>query len=411
MRNKALAKLFFFGLAIASCLPLTLARASSPHKLTASTAIARLDGSSISPQQVDDTVNRLIAAAHVTGAGIALFHDGNIAYLKAYGLRDTEKGLPLTPDSVMSSASLSKAAFASVVMQMVQAGTLNLDKPISKYLPRPLPEYSRYADLQGDERYKKITLRMLLGHTTGFANWRWFEPDHKLKIHFAPGSRYAYSGEGIDLAQMVVETVGAKSDAALMSERLFTPLQMDRTSMVWEPRFESDFANGYDEYGRSLGPQRRSKPDAAGSMQTTLHDYANFIGAVMRRKFLSPQTTSEMLTAQIKIHSLHQFPTLAADTTTANDAIDLSYGIGWGLYSTPRRHAFFKEGHDDGWRHLALSFDNGTGILIMTNSSNGEGIFKPLLDALLGDTGFPFEWEGYTPYNLLSPLPPQHARE
>ena len=260
---------------------------------------------------MDDTVNRLIAAAHVTGAGVALFHDGNIVYAKAYGFRDTEKKLPLTPDSVMTSASLSKAAFATVVMQMVQAGTLNLDKPIHQYLPRPLPDYPRYADLQGDERYKKITLRMLLSHSAGFANWRWFEPDHKLKIHFEPGTQYAYSGEGIDLAQFVVETVAAKSDTAIMSEHLFTPVQMSRTSMVWEPRFDSDFANGYDEYGRSLGPERRSKPDAAGSMQTTLRDYANFLSAVMRRKFLSPQTTSEMFSPQIGIHPLHQFPTLA----------------------------------------------------------------------------------------------------
>ena len=57
----------------------------------AQSRVTRLDGTSISSQQVDDTVNRLIAAAHVTGAGIALFHDGNIAYLKAYGFRDTGK--------------------------------------------------------------------------------------------------------------------------------------------------------------------------------------------------------------------------------------------------------------------------------------------------------------------------------
>jgi CubicO group peptidase (beta-lactamase class C family) len=399
MRSPTFVKLVFFSLAIACCLPRTLAQS---HNAT----ITRLDGTSISSQQVDGTVNRLIVAAHVTGAGIALFHDGNIVYLKAYGLRDTGKELPLTPDSVMTSASLSKAAFGTVVMQFVQAGILNLEKPIYQYLPKPLPDYPRYADLQGDERYEKITLRMLLSHTAGFANWRAFEPDHKLKIHFEPGTRYAYSGEGIDLAQLVVETIAAKSDSVLMNERLFTPLQMERTSMVWEPRFESDFANGYDEYGRSLGPQRRSKPDAAGSMQTTLNDYANFLSAVMRRKILSPQTTSEMFTTQIKIHSLRQFPTLAAETSNANDAIQLSYGIGWGLYSTSHHRAFFKEGHDEGARHLALCFDNGTGILIMTNSSNGEGIFKPLIDALLGDTKFPFEWEGYTAYNLLPPLPP-----
>ena len=64
--------------------------------------ITRLDGSTITGQQVDATVRPLLEAAHVTGAGIAIFQDRRIAYLKAYGLRDTEKQLPLTPDSVMT---------------------------------------------------------------------------------------------------------------------------------------------------------------------------------------------------------------------------------------------------------------------------------------------------------------------
>jgi hypothetical protein len=54
---------------------------------------------------------------------------------------------------------------------------------------------------------------------------------------------------------------------------------------------------------------------------------------------------------------------------------------------------------------LALCFKNRSGILIMTNSSNGEGVFKPLIDSILGNTSFPFDWESYTPYNLLPPLP------
>lgn len=368
--------------------------------------ITRPDGSTITTQQVDAMVNHLLDAAHVTGAGVAIFQDGRIAYLKAYGLRDTEKHLPLTPDSVMTSASLSKTAFAAVVMRLVQQGTLNLDKPVYEYLPKPLTEYPRYADLQGDERYKKITLRMLLSHTSGFPNWRAFEDDHKLHIHFEPGTRYAYSGEGIDLAQLVVETEMHESLTTLMQKELFGPLDMSRTSMVWEPRFESDFANGYDEYGRSLGPEKRTKPDAAGSMQTTLHDYATFLIAMMRDKILNAKMRAEMLRPQIAIHSAHQFPSLDGETTPANDSIHLGYGLGWGLYSSRYGRGFFKEGHDEGWRHLALCFDEkGAGILIMTNSSNGEGIFKPLLDALLGPTDFPFEWERYTPYTELPPLP------
>jgi CubicO group peptidase (beta-lactamase class C family) len=96
----------------------------------AQSVITRPDGSKLTPAQIDSTVNRLIQSAHVTGAGVAIFHRGKIVYLYAYGLRDTEKGLPLTPDSVMTAASLNKSAFATVIMRLVQRGTLDLDKPM-----------------------------------------------------------------------------------------------------------------------------------------------------------------------------------------------------------------------------------------------------------------------------------------
>lgn len=369
-------------------------------------AIPRPDGSTIPAAQVDATVNQLMQAAHITGAGIAIFHNRRIVYLKAYGLRDTEHNLPLTPESVMTSASLSKATFAVLVMSLARDKVLDLDKPIAQYLPKPLPEYPRYADLQGDPRWQKLTLRILLSHTSGFPNWRAFEDDHKLHIHFDPGTRYAYSGEGIDLAQFVVEIVTGKSLTDLMQQHIFTPLHMTRTSMVWQSAFDSDFANGYDAYSRSLGPEKRARPDAAGSMQTTLRDYATFLSALTHSKPLGIPTTGLIFNRQIAIHSAHEFPSLDEETSAASDTIGLSYGLGWGLYFSPHGKAFFKEGHDEGWRHLALVFrEHGDGILILTNSSNGEGIFKPLIDALLGPTNFPFEWENYTPYDHLPPLP------
>jgi len=355
-------------------------------------SVTRLDRTVITPSQIDASVNQWMQQAHVTGLGIAVFNDGKIVYLHAYGSRDTEKGLPLTPDTVMAAASLSKAAFATVVMHLVQKQVLDLDKPVYQYLPKPLPEYPNYADLQGDERYRKITLRILMSHTSGFPNWRWFEDDHKLKIHFEPGTHYAYSGEGIQLAQLVIETVTGKSLTALMEEDLFAPLQMTRTSMVWEPSFESDFANGYDEHGHLLGPQKRSKPGAAGSMQTTLHDYATFLSAVMRRQILDESTSGKMFMPQIMIHSVHQFPSLAPETTTVNDAIRLGAGLGWGIYTSPYGQAFFKGGYDDGWRHQGICFSNGSGMIIMTNSSNGDQVFKPLFESILGKTSFPFDW-------------------
>ena len=370
-------------------------------------AVRRLDGSNIQPVEIDATVTRLMKAAEVTGVGLAVFNDGKVAYLKAYGVRDKEKNLPLTVDSVTTAASFTKVAFATMVMQLVDEKVLDLDRPVYQYLPKPLPEYPQYADLAGDPRTQRITARMLLSHTAGFPNFRWINDDHKLNINFEPGTRYAYSGEGMELLQLVVETVTGKPLEELMRARIFQPLAMTRSSMVWQDRFERDYANGYDEYGRSLGPERHLRADAAGSMQTTLADFARFLEAVMQGKGLGPQTRELMLSPQIAIPWKHEFPTLSTETTDANKSIRLSYGLGWGLYWTPFGKAFFKEGHADGFRNYAVCFDGPkTGLLIMTNSSNGEGIYKELLETVLKNTYTPIEWEGFTPYNELPPRPP-----
>jgi CubicO group peptidase (beta-lactamase class C family) len=359
-------------------------------------AVVRLDSSKISPSEIDAAVAGLMERAHVTGVGIAILNNDKVVFLKTYGLRDKEKHLPLTPDSVMTAASLTKPAFATMVMQLVHGRTIELDKPVYEYLPKPLPEYPAYKDLAGDPRYKQITMRMLLDHTSGFPNWRRFTDDKTLRIYFSPGSRFAYSGEGIALAQMVVETVTGKSVNELMNERVFQPLGMTRTGMVSEERFEDDHAIGYDEQGKSLGPERRDKGNAAGSMQTTLRDYARLVQAVLSGGILDRKSRDLMLSPQIQIMSKHEFPSLSTETTTANRAIHLSYGLGWGLYQTRYGKAFFKEGHDEGWRHYVVCFDRlKTGILIMTNSSNGEDTYSGLLEKVLRDTFTPLEWEGF----------------
>jgi CubicO group peptidase (beta-lactamase class C family) len=363
------------------------------------TQVKRLDGSSIKHVEIDETVTRLMKAADVTGLGLAIFNEGQIVYLKAYGVRDKEKNLPLTVNSVMSGASLTKAAFAFMVMQLVDNGTLDLDKPVYQYFPKPLPEYPGYRDLADDPRYQRITARMLLSHTSGFPNWRKLTGG-KLRIYFEPGSRYAYSGEGITLLQLVVESITQEPLAMLMQERIFQPLGMKRSSMVWQGNFETDYANGYNTYGASLGPQKRKNANAASSMQTTIGDFALFMQAVMKGYGIGKKTREQMLSPQISIFSKHEFPTLATETTDENKAIRLSYGLGWGLYWTPYGEAFFKEGHEEGWRNYAVCFDRGkTGLVVMTNSGNGEGIYKELLENLLKNTFTPIVWEDFTPYD------------
>jgi len=107
----------------------------------------RLDGTRIEPSTIDSTVAKLMERNRVTGAGIAIFNGGRIVFMRSYGLRDKDRKLPLTPDSVMTAASLTKSAFATMVMQLEREGIVDLDKPVFEYLPKPLPEYSEYHDL------------------------------------------------------------------------------------------------------------------------------------------------------------------------------------------------------------------------------------------------------------------------
>ena len=271
-------------------------------------------------------------AANVAGLAVAILNERKVVYVHAFGERDRDRHLPLTIDSVMSAASFSKAAFAYLVMQLVEEHTLDLDKPVYRYLPRPLPEYARYADLDGDDRYRRITARMLLSHTAGFPNVRALNRG-RLNITFEPGTRYAYSGEGFQLLQLVVEEAAGAQLYRLMASRIFEPFGMKRTSMVWQLPFEQDFANGYDRNGRSLGPQRRRSADAAGSMQTSIADFSRFVAAVMQGKSLTRTTRTLMFTPQVAITTRTQFPSLTTETTDRNDAIRLGYGLGWACSS------------------------------------------------------------------------------
>ena len=368
-------------------------------------AVRKPAASPLRGNALDSEVERLMREAHVPGLALAVIEDGRIVHLKAYGQRDTEKQLPLTTDTVMYGASLTKGAFAYAVMSLVESGKLDLDRSIADYLPKPLPEYEKYADLAGDERWRKLTPRILLSHTSGFANFRFFTPqgydeNGKLKFYFEPGSRFAYSGEGINLLQFVIENGLGVDVGQLMQQQVFDRFGMKNTATTWHEDFAANLAIGYDEQGKALGHKQRGSVRAAGSMDTTVVDYANFLAGLVRGDGLSAKAKAELLRPRIAIRSVQQFPTLFEDTTTDNNGIALSYALGWGVFRSPQGPAFFKEGHDDGTNNYALCLqDSRNCVLILSNSSNGESIFKYLADATLGTTCLPWFWDNYIPYD------------
>ncbi|MEZ5891998.1 MAG: serine hydrolase domain-containing protein [Parvularculaceae bacterium] len=363
-----------------------------------------------SDDETHGAIARLMEANDVKGLALAIVADGELAHVQTFGLRNLDKGLGLEPSTVMYGASLTKATFAYFVMQLVDDGVIDLDRPIADYLPKPLPEYDDYADLAGDERWKKLTFRILLSHTAGFSNFRFFDrygdydPEGKLAIYFEPGTRYAYSGEGIILAQRVLEWGLGLDVGAEMQRRIFDRFGMRHTSMTWRDDFRDNLANEYSASGEDLGHKARSKVRAAGSMDTTIVDWGMFLAAVVRGDGLSKAAKAEMISTQIRIRSKAQFPTLRDWETDEYDDIELGYGLGWGVFKSPYGRAFFKEGHDDGTANYALCIEREKAcILLMSNSVRAEGIFKEVIETAFGDVNMPWAWEGYIPYDLETP--------
>lgn len=377
------------------------ALACSEHIMTKSLPVPNL-----TQEDRDNIVNRLMTANDVKGLAVVLIENGEITFSNSYGLRMVEKDLPLEPDTIMYGASLTKATFAYFVMQLVDEGLVDLDRPIREYLSKPLPEYENYHDLSGDARWEKLTMRILLNHTTGFSNFRWFDKagnytkDCKLAFYFEPGTRYAYSGEGLQLAQFVLEQGLGLDVGAEMQSRIFDRFGMSNSSMTWREDFRENYAHNYALDGENVRHRVWEKVGAAGSLDTTSRDWGRFLAAVIKGEGLSETSKSEMIKPQIRIHSATQFPTLNEATTTQYDDISLSYGLGWGVFDSPRGRAFFKEGHDEGTANYALCIEpEQSCILLMSNSVRAEGIFKELVDKLFGETNLPWLWEGYTPYD------------
>src|ERR1700719_3077296 len=139
---------------------------------------------------------------------------------------------------------------------------------------------------------------MSLTHSTGFSNFWFIEPDQKLHIHFEPGTRYSYSGEGFILLQFVIEhgrkTQGLGLDVGDLTKANFDRLGMTRTSLVWHNGLKANVADGWNDQGEPQPHAKRSKVRVAGSMNTTITDLSKFTAALVRGDGLSPTSRAEI---------------------------------------------------------------------------------------------------------------------
>ena len=351
-------------------------------------------------EALDAEVRAVMAETGARGLAVAVIDGGQVTHVGAWGERNAA-GEPLTRDTIMYGASLTKAVFAYTVMQMVDDGLVDLDRSIAEDLDQPLTAYSdadiidAYADWTAlDERWRRLTPRILLSHSPGFANFGFLEPDGRLAFHFDPGARYAYSGDGLITLQFVIEQDQNIDLGEEMRRRVFGPLGMTRTEMEWRPDFAGNLADGWMEYGSVEPHDERSRPRAAGSMDTTIDDFARFAAAFVRGDGLSAEARAELTRPQLPITTRSQFPTLQAELPANQRRADLAAGLGVVVFDGPQGPGFFKGGHNDSTGNTWVCVERSQRcVVILSNDVRAERGFERLVRFTLGETGVPYDWE------------------
>lgn len=259
--------------------------------------IKTLSGKTITESDIDSFLDNQIDSLNIKGISIAIINNGKIVYHRAKGIADIYKNTHIDNETLFEVASLSKPVFASFVLKQVEKGLIALDTPLYKYLS--------YPDIEYDERYKLITARNVLCHSTGFPNWRWQNPDRKLDIKFIPGSQFSYSGEAyVYLAKVIahVNNLNLSNLDSLFQQDIAEPLNLQHFHFAIDKYIANHLASAhdgdkivYDSYWD------RKNFHSPGGLYSESINYANFLISIMENKVLKEESISELLKNQIEL--------------------------------------------------------------------------------------------------------------
>ncbi len=348
---------------------------------------------------------KIMELANVPGLAVAIIKDGRLAWSQGFGVKKAGATDAVDSDTLFGAASLSKPVFAYAVLRMREEKIIDLDRPLWEYLP--------YEDLPAVENAKLITARHVLSHSTGLQNWR-FNRDQRLRIAFKPGERFTYSGEGFFYLQRVLEVITGRGFEEYMRERVLKPLGMPSSDYLWMSEMEPRVAAGHNnqmspseiynaQQGRRMfeiarewkKPMAEWKyedvvraqaiinkdqpplpnfllPNTAGSLVTSVNEYAQFMIRLMDRPRrdaldLSDATRREMLTPQTRINNA------------------LAWGLGVGLESEAGRNMFWHWG-DNGTFKAFMMGDPAkrSGVVVFTNAMNGHRVWQRIVAEATG---------------------------
>jgi len=263
-------------------------------------------------------------ARGIPGISLAVAVDGKILYSEGFGYADLEQRVPVWPTTKFRIASISKPLTAVGLMELVQAGKVDLDAPVHKYVPA-------FPD-----KGAPITVRMICGHLGGIRHYKGDE--FTIKQHYGsvleglkifqddplvspPGTKFNYSSYGFNLVSAVIESASGENFLSYMQAHVFTPLGLvhttaDQNTQIVEQRsrFYELPKNGTVENAPYVD---NSYKWAGGGFLSTAEDLVRFGSAMLQPGILNAQSLKTMLSSQ---------------KTTKGE--ETGYGIGWGVQKT-----------------------------------------------------------------------------
>ena len=268
-------------------------------------------------------------------ATAAVMVDGKIVYAEGFGMADREKSIPVDAATLFNIGSISKVYVATAIMLLVDAGRVSLDKPVTDYLPE-----FRMAD----DRYKKITVRMLLNHASGLpgtegSNSFGFKYDDNVKretintlarahLKHAPGAMAVYCNDGFTLAEMIVERVSGKKYIDFLQKRIFAPLSLKNTGMGIGEIKGKPVARYYDAKTGKPHPPETLSVLGAGGLSSTAGELCRFVDAF---------SAENKLLEKASLHEMRKAQPTAFRGGLRNPTV--SMGLGWDFIGLPRYDA------------------------------------------------------------------------
>lgn len=323
------------------------------------------NGRVIKTDSFNKAVNNMMRHVGVPGLSLAVIDRDKIVFFNAYGVKDLVTKEKINKETIFEACSLSKTFLVLAALRLASEGRLDIDKPLYQYM--------EYSLLKHDERYKKITARMVLSHSSCIENWKADGNSDTLEILSEPGSKYVYSGEGYQyLAKVIASIVHAPYDQYI-EELVFKPLQLRRTfsRYIRDGSYPTNYAIGHDVFGRKLKKEKNLSTVPASGVHTTAFDYATLIISIFSTKYLSQQIIKELLTPAVRMDS----------------SLSKFYGPGFHLMFNDRDTIVSHGGNNPGFKgEVMYSPVKRCGLVFLSNGDLGKLISKRLAEISTGLT-------------------------